>query len=483
MKATTKKYKSMCCIGFIAIAAIVVVSVLYVTRPAAPMVQKVRDPLVYVRTVDVETTPFRRELSLLGTARAKRRAQVAAEVSGNIVWISENCEPGRKVRKGEKLVQIDPRPYEIALEQAEAAYANAEAAVKLREITNQAEEDKLEETKEELDAAKNELQRKEQLFAGGVISASEVDTQRSNHSSVRKTYLDVLANVNSAKALLKQDEAQLAMKKAERDKAALDLERTTLTAPFDGEVSNRSVDVGNHISANTVGFEVVDFDTVIVDVQVPGGSLDVVREDTTATVRDDVTVTVQARDGRISRVGRLTHLSPSAESDSRLFAAEVYVDNPRGMSSILPGQFVETYFVESLPRQAVVIPYIAMTHDSDGLYVYTVDQSANAPAAKAAGQNALGRIIPAQADATVDAPTYSVRKVYVKILWEQNEEAVVEGLESGAALVVSGQEDLVDGAAVRVIGSGSFAAQETSEAGTSLATEHNATPNAMGVRS
>eukprot|EP01022_Parablepharisma_sp_SALTPOND_P016326 TRINITY_DN2380_c0_g2_i3.p1 TRINITY_DN2380_c0_g2~~TRINITY_DN2380_c0_g2_i3.p1 ORF type:complete len:1717 (-),score=408.08 TRINITY_DN2380_c0_g2_i3:3428-8578(-) len=482
MKATTKKYKSLLYIGLIITAVVVIIAVLYATRQAAPMVNMMRDPRVPVRTVEVEKTPFRRELSLLGTARAKRRAQVAAEVSGNIVWISENCEPGRKVQKGEKLVQIDNRPYTIALEQAEAAYAEAEAALKLRAITNQTEEAKLQESREELEAAKNELDRKQRLFEKGVVSASEVDAQQSSYSSVRKTYLDVLSNVNSAKALYKQDEAQLAMKKAEREKAALDLERTTLVAPFAGEVASRAVDVGNHISANTVAFESVAFDTVVVDVQVPSGSLEVVREDATAAVRDDVTVTVQARDGRISRNGRLTHLSPSAESDTRLFAAEIYVDNPPDLPPILPGQFVETIITETEPRQAVVIPYIAMTQDSDGLYVYTVQEPDEAAVASAGSQQSAGQVVPAQANTTADAPAPTVSKKYVQILWEQGEAAVVQGLESGVTLVVSGQEDLVEGAEVQVIGTGAYAGQATSETGSRLADDHNATSGAVGVQ-
>ncbi|QJT10543.1 efflux RND transporter periplasmic adaptor subunit [Oceanidesulfovibrio marinus] len=477
---SSKKRISVLYISGIVVVVIVLVVAIYATKPAKPMVESVRNPRVPVRTIDLETSSIRRTITLLGTARARSRAQSAAEVGGNVVWISENCEPGRKVARGEALVRIDPRPYAIALDQAEASYAEAEAAVGLQEITNQTEEAKLEESKDELDAAQNELERKERLFKKGVISASELDTQRSSFSTVKKTYLDVLSNVNSAKALLRQKEAQLAMNKAQRDKAALDLERTTLCAPFDGEIANRSVDVGNHISANTVAFEAVDFSTVVVDIQVPSRYLGVVREDVDSGVCSDVLVTVNARDGRISRRGRLAHLSPSAESDTRLFAAEIYVDNPADLSPILPGQFVEAVIQKTTPERAVVIPYAAMTQDSSGLYVYTVEQAAAAggqPAsadAEAANQTAAGA-------APVVEKARHARKIYVDVAWEQGENAVIQGLEPGTTLVVSGQEDLVDGAPVDIVGTGMSIAADYPDGAVSAAAGDNATACAVSA--
>ncbi len=533
-------------IGGIVVAAAAVIAVIVVTRPEETVVETIRDPRVVVRVERVERTPVARRLTLLGTARAVRRARVAAQVEGEVVWVSAQCEPGVRVTPTEPLARIDPQTYAIALREAEAFLAEAESAVTLRRISARSDEAKLEEAEAELEAAANELSRKEDLLRRGVVSASEVDAQRQAFSAVRKTYLDAVAVVDSAKALLAQDEARLAQRRAQRDRAALQLERTRLTPPFEGVVAACPVEAGERIRVSDVVFEVLDYDEVVVDIEAPSRQLDVIRTGKTApgpeeaiaaktsddsrldsvdaaghgreqgapgargvelspgsspdfsasaapgavpnaltgdlvtAARRDLAVTVSAREGRIQRTGRLAHLAPVAEENTRLFRVEVYVANPPGERPILPGMFVAVSLEEAEATPTLAIPYAALMQDdgdAGGLHVYTVAQRddhgpRDAEEAAAAEPLAEGSL----------AAEFIARKQSVTLAWEQGELAVVEGLAPGALLVVSGQENLVDGAAVALVNPSEIdAAARSAEEGASPSASASTSPSASAA--
>lgn len=404
-------------IAAVIIVGVALIGLIVVTKPEVSTVEEPVRKLEQVEVREVVAAPFRREITLLGTADALLSAAVAAEIAGNIVAVSPRCEPGMRVEKGEVLVEIDPAQYKIAHDGAAAALAEAEASLQLQKIENAAEAERLTVFEGELQSSKQELDRKETLVKTGVISGSEFDQENTRHAVIRQRYLSQQSRVRQSKALLERSRANLAAARSRFEQAELDMARTKVRAPFTGEIVGRAVELGNRIQTGDMVFRIINADTVVVDVDIPSSALNI-----TQTVNGVPAVEVEDEAGGVTRQGKLTHVSPRADPDTRLFAGEIYVDNIGGGGRILPGRFVTVKIIEAEPVTAVAVPFAAITYDSGGDYAFTVQEGDPATA----------------------------KKRYLRITWRQGESALVEGLTPGERLVVRGQENLFDGAPVRV---------------------------------
>ena len=163
--------------------------------------REVRAPLVQVQTLDL----INGALSVKGNGPVRPRASVTliAQVSGEIVETSPSLVTGGAFRKGDTLARIDPRPYRAALDQAEADRSAREA---------------------DLAFADRQLERDQQLARSGAASERRRD--------------ETLNQRDRARAQIAGLEALIATR-------AIDLERTAITAPFDGRVFTEQIEVGS----------------------------------------------------------------------------------------------------------------------------------------------------------------------------------------------------------------------------------------------
>src|SRR6185437_12849049 len=157
---------------------------------------------VGIATANMGAIPI--QLDALGTVTPPVTANITSRIAGQLmaVYFTE----GQMVKKGDKLALIDPRPYQVALEQAQGQLGRDQAA---------------------LNQAKVDLVRYQTLLAQNSIAKQQVDTQD---------------------ALVKQDEGTVKADVANVDNAKLNLQYTSITAPVTGRVGLRLVDVGNYIN-------------------------------------------------------------------------------------------------------------------------------------------------------------------------------------------------------------------------------------------
>jgi HlyD family secretion protein len=141
-----------------------------------------------------------------GALNAVVNVQVGSQISGNIQKLLVDFNS--PVKAGEVIAQLDPATYEASVHQTEGELASAEAALVLAKIN---------------------AQRQEELAAKKISPQSDLDT---------------------AQAALRQAEATVAIRKAEVEKARVDLSRCTIVAPIDGVVISRDVDVGQTVAAS-----------------------------------------------------------------------------------------------------------------------------------------------------------------------------------------------------------------------------------------
>jgi RND family efflux transporter MFP subunit len=179
----------------------------------------VKEPVpVAVRALEVKLAPMQLSVSSEGNVQPSIETKLVAQVAGEVVELSSSLVAGGDFSKGDVLLKLDPRDYEIALARSEAALSRAQA---------------------------------EQRFA-----AEEAARIRSLYSEE----LASVAQLQSAERLLAIANAALDDASAAVKRASVDLERTVFTAPFNGRVRAENVDVGQFLSKGAMIATLYDTD-------------------------------------------------------------------------------------------------------------------------------------------------------------------------------------------------------------------------------
>ncbi|WP_269540633.1 efflux RND transporter periplasmic adaptor subunit [Cerasicoccus fimbriatus] len=194
----------------IALVAVGLTVLIKSTEPSAQREGASKKTAMLVEVLEVEQGNFRPQIVVMGLVRARDDVMLSPRVSGEIIERSSNFTSGAQVRKGEMLVKIDPADYEIQVAQRESALHQAEADLAI-EMGRQ-----------------NVAKLDYELLDKDIVTGNE-------NLVLRKPQL------NAAKADVEAAQAML-------DQAKLELERTTLRAPFDAQVLSRNVAVGSQVS-------------------------------------------------------------------------------------------------------------------------------------------------------------------------------------------------------------------------------------------
>ncbi|GJD62920.1 Multidrug resistance protein MdtA [Methylobacterium frigidaeris] len=295
------------------------------TKPAA------RAPApVPVTLAPVEQGPLAVVLGGLGTVQAYNTVQVRSRVDGEILKIG--FREGQVVRKGDLLAQVDPRPYQAALDQAKAKKAQDEANVK---------------------NARADLERYTKL--GDYASRQQTDTQA--------------ATVNQLTAQIAADQAAI-------DNATTQLSYATIQAPIDGVTGFRLIDVGNIVNAaqQTAIVTITQVEPIFVVYTAPEEQL---REVTRALAAGPVPVEAWSTDAmtRLSegRLDLVNNQVDTATGTIRLKASFANKDH-----ALWPGLSVSTRMRTGTIPDAVTVPDDAVQHGPKGLYAFVVDDQKRA---------------------------------------------------------------------------------------------------------
>ncbi len=185
-------------------------------------------------TAKAETGDIHDVVEATGTINAVTTVQVGSQVSGTIAKL--NADFNTRVKKGQVVAIIDPSLFQGALLQAKADLANAEANV----ASSQAQ---LEKARAAVEQTQADYNRTVALTSQGVMSPQQLDSAKAANDSA-------VAAVSAADAQLKQAQAQVAQKKAAVAVAQTNLDHTIITAPIDGTVIARNVDIGQTVAAS-----------------------------------------------------------------------------------------------------------------------------------------------------------------------------------------------------------------------------------------
>jgi membrane fusion protein, multidrug efflux system len=262
----------------------------------------------------------------LGTVQAFYTVTVTARVDGQIDKVA--FREGQDVKKGDLLVQIDPRPYQAALGVA--------IATRARDLAT-------------LENARRDMDRYSELAPEDLASKQTVDTQR---------------------ALIAQLTAQIKGDDASIDNARTQLDYTTITSPIDGRTGIRLVDPGNIVrAAATTGMVVVtQLEPITVIFTLPEEDFGAL---SAALAHGPVAATALARDGSAQLDTGTVELIDN-QIDQTTGTIKVKAVLPNKQRTLWPGEFVDMRVLSQTQRQVVTIPASALERGPDGMFTYVV---------------------------------------------------------------------------------------------------------------
>jgi len=306
-------------------------------RPEAPQFNPPVVP-VAIDAIRVQPEDYRVVVRSEGTVEPRTESTLIPQVSGKIVAISPSFREGGFFAAGDVLVRLDPRDYQLAIASAEAQVAQAESAL-------------------EQEIAQAKVVENDWRMLGK--EAPELGLRKPQIAAARATLLSA--------------EAQL-------ERARVDLQRTQIRAPYEGQVLEKNVDIGQFVSPGSVLARV--YATDFVEIRLPLASRQLEFVDLPERFRDDTSggsegpaVRLKASLGRETWAweGRVVRAEGAIDTRSRQLFVVAQVDNPyrRGVGDRPPlriGQFVEAEIDGRVLPGAYVIPRGAL-RDGDAVLV------------------------------------------------------------------------------------------------------------------
>jgi membrane fusion protein, multidrug efflux system len=271
----------------------------------------------------------------IGSVQAYNMVTVKSRVDGNIVKVA--FTEGQYVHQGDLLMQIDPRPYQAQLEQAEANKAKDQA---------------------NLENAQRDLARYAAIVSNQLaVTRQQYDTQR---------------------ATVQQDEATVQSDQAQIDAAKLNVAYSSITSPIDGVTGLRLVDIGNLVqaSAATPLVVVTQIKPIYVTFTVPERDLDRIRQ---AIAQHPLTVLAfNGDDTKQLSSGTLKVINNQVDQSTGTVTLKA--EFPNQDLALWPGEFVNAHLVLEVVKNGVTVPAGAVQMGPTGPFVYVIKNNSTVAA-------------------------------------------------------------------------------------------------------
>ena len=320
-------------------------------------------PPTTVTSASVQEEDWAPRLTAVGSVSAVQGAVVSAELAGVVSEI--NFENGGEAKKGEVLMKLDASQEEALLRSAEA----------------------------EAQLAQTDLERSRDLAMKKVVSSAELDSAQSKFRRMN--------------AVVDQMRSSIAKK--------------TVTAPFDGQLGIRQVNVGQMINAGQQVVGLTALDPVYVDFALPDQYLSKLAKDLEVTVRSD------AFPGRLFK-GKLTAINSMVDPVTRNVPLQATLENPD--HALHPGMFAKVEVALAETKKTIVIPGSAVSYAPYGDSVFVIEK---------------------QKDPKTGKESEMLRQQFARIGEARGDfVAVTQGLKAGQTVVSTGVFKLRNGMAVTV---------------------------------
>ena len=254
---------------FIALAIAVV---LVIMRPKAERQVPV-DKGLLVEVAPAKAEDIQMVIESFGTVEPRESLKLVAQVRGQIVEFDPAFKEGGFVQKKTRMIQIDPRTYGLEVERRKVQIKQAEAELKSLEQQVVNLKARLKIATSDVKLAKNEYLRLKKLIDRKVIAQSQLDKTEQAYLASQER----LQALNNQLALVGPQKEQLIaardMARVMYQEAQLDLERSSIVAPFDGWVLEKAVEVGQHVNIGQQLGKIYSSGQLDIEVRIPAKDL------------------------------------------------------------------------------------------------------------------------------------------------------------------------------------------------------------------
>lgn len=326
----------------ILVFALAVASLLFVFKPSAEKLA-VKDEPPLAEYVQVKVKDVAIPVYSQGSVNAKTQIKLVAEVSGRVTQMAQLKLDGGFFKKGELLLNIDDTDYRLAITKAKAQVSSAE----------------------------QQLARVKTEAAQAAYDLKQIGRAPSSTSSyaLRKPHLaEAKANLQAAKADL--------------EIAQLQLKRTKVTAPFDGRVITKQVDIGQYVTPGNLLAEI--YSTEMVEVRLPVSLNQTellglgLRNDQKDINAINVELTSEYSSKKYSWKGKLSHTEGELDARNRLVYAVAEIASPYAKDEkkpekppLTPGMFVKAELSGKSKKSVVVLPRATLRYGNE---VWLIDE-------------------------------------------------------------------------------------------------------------
>ncbi len=367
----SSKKQTLLALSILLLGIIIVLSGCKEKSPAAQDVEGMEDaPPPEVGVIVVETQPVKLTTELPGRVDSLLKANIMPQVNGLIQ--ERFFTEGSYVEAGELLYQIDPAPFQAALDKANANLEVAKKTVERSRAALAASVEKVNQQRATLNFAQKNRQRIETLVEKGHVSLTQRD-QAVTDDEVAEAALEAAKaqvereqkTVSEAKAAIKQAEAAV-------KEARIRLEYTRIKAPISGRIGKSNVTEGAIVAA----YQTAPLATI--------QQIDPVYVDVTQSTKELLRLRQRLREGEINQEdveqnkatimledntlypqqGELKFRDVTVDPTTGSVILRIVVPNPDAL--LLPGMFVQAVITEGIKQEAILLPQNAVKRDPKG---------------------------------------------------------------------------------------------------------------------
>ncbi len=281
-----------------------------------------------VGTIIAEKGDIEITRAALGTVTPLANVTVRAQIAGQLMQLA--FQEGQMVQKGDFLAEIDPRPYQLALEQAEGALARDKAL---------------------LDEAKLNLERYKKLVEQDSIARQQLDQQQSL--------------VGQYEGAVQTDQGQI-------DAAKLNLEYCHITAPVSGRIGLRQVDVGNYVTLSDANgiVTITQLQPITAIFTLPEDDVPTLMKRLNTNAELPATAWDRTQSNKLA-TGKLVSVDNQIDTATGTVKLRAQFDNDE--HTLFPNQFVNIQLLVDTLKDATIVPSAAIQRGTPGTYVYLVN--------------------------------------------------------------------------------------------------------------
>jgi len=318
---------------------------------------------IAVKTQPVKTMQKTTSLAYKATLEPSEEGIISSKLSGKVVEIL--FKNGKTVSKGDPLVKIDDKDIKNSIASANAQLAVAESQLKSSQnqlLYAQAGLQKL-----EINFGNTQLNydRTKALFDAGGATKVALENAESALKTAKSDLESTKVSIESSRLAIETTKANVNSVKVNLSILNDSLSNTIIRAPMRGVIDEKSISIGQFISAGMVLAKVKNVSNLNAVIQIEQGNLKYVKEGMKAKIKLD-DISAQTYEGTVKNI------NISADSAARVFSCKVQVDNENG--SLHPGMFAEVELISDQVHEALVVP-IQTLSGSEGNYSVFIVQN------------------------------------------------------------------------------------------------------------